>query len=288
MIDFSKSFRTGADVSEYVKLLELPDMVPRGTSVLLWPTTNNTLDLFHGIHEPTEMQVLTNDTAALKVRPLNAKHEFDIATETWTAKTVAEADLLMATIPEDKDGALQKPMTRTQVWVPGAKKGFELGGESYVDSNHTCWVNIRQFASHNGLLVYDQETDSWTNETMPLKLMQDGVLAQLQTADDNILIAFGGFINGRGASAKMVGTISTPHSSVMFRRGRPDEYLAEHARIQHLQHEAGAMVLVRCFGRRHCRRHHRQQLLDSRQRTGQLLSPDHHLWRHPHTGPSEQ
>ena len=288
VIDFSKSFRTGADVSEYVKLLELPDMVPRGTYVSLWPTTNNTLDLFHGTHEPTQMQVLANDTSALKVWPLNAKHEFKITTETWTAKTVAEADLLMATIPEDKNGALQKLATKTQVWVPGAKKGFELGGESYLDSNHTNWVNNRQFGSHSGLLVYDQETDSWTNETMPLKFMQDGVLAQLQTADDNILIAFGGFINERGASAKMVGTISTPHSSVMFQRGRPDECLAEHARVQHLQHEPGAVALVRCSGRRHCSRHHRQQLLDSRQRAGQLLPPDHHLWRHAHIGASEQ
>lgn len=203
VIDFSKSFRTGADVSEYVKLLELPDMVPRGTYVSLWPTTNNTLNLFHGFHEPTEMQVLANDTAALKVWPLDAKHEFDIATETWTAKTVAEANLMMATIPEDNSGALQKPATRTHVWVPGAKKGFELGGESYMDSNHTSWVNGREFGSHSGLLVYDQETDSWTNETMPLKFMRNGVLAQLQTADDNILIAFGGFISERGASNKM-------------------------------------------------------------------------------------
>jgi hypothetical protein len=219
VIDFSKSFRTGADVSEYVELLELPDNVPRGTFVSLWPTTNNTLDLFHGFHEQTEMQVLANDTAAVKVWPLDAKHEFDITTKTWTAKTVAEADLLMATIPEDENGALQKPATRTQVWVPGAKKGYELGGESYMDSNHTNWVNGREFGSHSGLLVYDQETDSWTNETMPLKFMRGGVLAQLQTADDNILIAFGGVTSERGASNKMVGTISTPHSSVMFRCG---------------------------------------------------------------------
>jgi len=277
VIDFSKSFRTEADVSKYVKVLELPDVVPRGSFAPLWPTTNNTLELFHVFREPTKMQLLANDTAALKVWPLNAKHEFDITTETWTAKTVAKADLLMATIPEDNDGALQKPVTRTHIWVPGAKKGFELGGESYMDSNQTSWVDSRKFGSHSGLLVYDQETDSWTNETMPLKFMQDGVLAQLQTADDNILIAFGGSISARGAPEEMVGTISTPHSRVMFRRGRPGEYLAEHARIQHLQHEPGTVVLVRCSGRRHCSRHHHQKLLDSRQRAGQLLPPDHHL-----------
>ncbi|KAI5849889.1 hypothetical protein BZA05DRAFT_79547 [Tricharina praecox] len=203
VIDFTKSFRTGADVADYVEMIEMPDIVPRGTFVSFWPTDNNTLDMFHGFHEPTGIQVAENDTAALKVWPLNAKHAFDIATETWSAKTVASADLSMMDIPADNNGAVQKLATRTQVWVPGAKKGFELGGESYMDSNHTNWLNSREFSNHNGLLVYDQATDSWTNETMPLKYMRNGVLAQLQTADDNILIAFGGFTSERGTTNKM-------------------------------------------------------------------------------------
>ncbi|KAF8544371.1 hypothetical protein BDD12DRAFT_873078 [Trichophaea hybrida] len=192
IIDFSKPFRSGDDVSKYVVNEALPSIVPRGTFSELWPTEKNTLDLFHGFHEPSPIEIARNDSAATVIYPLTAKHRYSISGKEWTSTNVKSADLEMAKLGKENDGALQKFATRMSAWIPGINRGYALGGELYWDSPKKSWKDIRHVGDHHGLLVYDLATDSWKNETMPIKSIRMGVLVHLKTEDDDILITFGG------------------------------------------------------------------------------------------------
>jgi hypothetical protein len=186
-------------VSQYVDMIKLPDAIPRQTYSYLWNTDGNNIDMMMGFHEPSNIEVLDNDTAATKVWPLTAKHQYDITNNNWTSTVVASrgANLEMVKIGPDAIGALQKPATKMSVWVPGLKKGFALGGESYIDATNMTWNNPRQFDDHHGFLIYDQEQDVWSNETMPMSITRMGVLTHLETEDDDILITFGGYTTSR-------------------------------------------------------------------------------------------
>jgi hypothetical protein len=67
---------------------------------------------------------------------LTAEHQYDISNNKWnfTLEDNRGANLEMVKIGMDSIGGLQKPTTRMHVWVPSLKKGFALGGNSYLDS----------------------------------------------------------------------------------------------------------------------------------------------------------
>jgi len=202
IIDFSKAFRSGNDVSNYIVNEALPPIVPRATFAELWPTEKNTLDLFHGFHEPSPIEIARNESAATVVYPLTAKHRYSISDNQWTPTSVKSAELEMAKLGKDDDGALLKFATRMSVWIPGISRGYALGGETYWDSPKKSWKNIRHVGDHNGLLVYDLKTDSWKNVTMPMKSIRMGVLVHLRTEDDDILITFGGMTDEANGSTR--------------------------------------------------------------------------------------
>ena len=45
---------------------------------------------------------------------------------------------------------------------------------------------------HGGLIVYDSETNIWTNTSTPIRPVTEGGLVHLTTATDEVLIQFGG------------------------------------------------------------------------------------------------
>ncbi|KAF8243648.1 hypothetical protein K440DRAFT_636911 [Wilcoxina mikolae CBS 423.85] len=210
IIDFSKPFRSGDDVSTYIAQKPLPDNVPRGTYNAFWPLSNSTLNVFLGYHEVSRIAIERNDTAITKVYPLDAKLTYTLSSNSWENGLVKSADFEMIRIGKDKNGALQKAVSRMNAWAPGIQRGYVLGGTSYLDSPKLAWDMNREFDDHHGFLIYDLASDSWTNHTMPVKRTRMGVLAYLRTKDDEILIAFGGNTDPR------IGSIKTARSMREF------------------------------------------------------------------------
>jgi len=103
----------------------------------------------------------------------------------------------MIRIGNDDQGALQKATSRMSAWVPGIKRGYVLGGDSYLDSPNLSYNMSRGFDAHHGFLIYDLASDTWTNHTIPVKQVRQGVLAYLKAKDDEILITFAGDMGNR-------------------------------------------------------------------------------------------
>ena len=75
-------------------------------------------------------------------------------------------------------------------WIPSLKKGFLFGG-TFVSVNGTS-LKVTDLEEHNGLITYDQATNTWANETTPLGGISEGALVHITTATDEVLIQFGG------------------------------------------------------------------------------------------------
>jgi len=196
IIGFSTPFRSGAETSPYVVRKPLPNNVPRGTDTAFWPLSNDTLNVFFGYHEVSRIAVKRNDTTITTVYPLDAKLTYKISSDTWENGKVKSADFEMIRIGKDNHGALQKVSSRMSAWAPGIKRGYILGGTSYLDSSSLSYDAGREFGNHHGFLIYDLISDSWTNHTMPVEEVRLGVLAYLKTKDDEILITFAGNLGG--------------------------------------------------------------------------------------------
>jgi len=74
-------------------------------------------------------------------------------------------------------------------WIPSLKKGFLFGG-TFFSVNGTS--KVAGLEEHNGLITYDQATNTWTNETTPFGGIADGGLVHITTATDEVLVQFGG------------------------------------------------------------------------------------------------
>ena len=88
-------------------------------------------------------------------------------------------------------------------WIPSLRKGFLFGG-TFVSVNGTS-SKVTSLEEHNGLITYDETTNTWTNETTPFGGISEGALVHITTATDEILIQFG----GRSESATNVVCSST-------------------------------------------------------------------------------
>ncbi|KAF8247670.1 hypothetical protein K440DRAFT_643526 [Wilcoxina mikolae CBS 423.85] len=75
--------------------------------------------------------------------------------------------------------------------VPQITRGYALGGSTYLAGIDKVldWIGPQR-----GLLVYDLETDTWNNETMPMDSIDGGVWAHIEIGGDDLLIAVGGSI----------------------------------------------------------------------------------------------
>ncbi|KAG0132782.1 hypothetical protein HOY82DRAFT_642259 [Tuber indicum] len=75
-------------------------------------------------------------------------------------------------------------------WIPSFKMGFLFGG-TFVSVNETSF-EVTELEEHNGLITYDQATDTWKNETTPFGGISEGGLVYIPTKTDNVLIQLGG------------------------------------------------------------------------------------------------
>ncbi|KAG0138333.1 hypothetical protein HOY82DRAFT_476357 [Tuber indicum] len=75
-------------------------------------------------------------------------------------------------------------------WIPSLNKGFLFGGDFVQTLPEVTELE------HNGLITYDQATNTWTNESTPLRGVSEGGLVHISTATDEILIQFGGKTEG--------------------------------------------------------------------------------------------
>lgn len=204
-IDVSKSFRVGADVETYVKRTPLPDTMPRDTYSTMWPIAKDTLASFFGFHEVSHNGFDRKDPAITTVQPLDAKLTLDTTKNSWTigrVKSTINFQLLDA--GKDKAGALLKIGSKMSTWVPSLRRGYYLGGVTYKDAPDIVWDAPRGFTNHRGMIVYDADSDSLSNQTMPYPQGSDGQLLHLTTKDDEILINFGGNSQPYGASVQTV------------------------------------------------------------------------------------
>ena len=126
------------------------------------------------------------------VVPLGAKYRYDISAHTWTSTSVKSANLEMENIGPDSNGSLEYYLSGMSTCAPKIKRGFALGGTTLRlvngSSHFALWP-------HRGLLLYDLDSDSWKNETMPSNAVTRGVLAHVIVGDDELLITFGGSTN---------------------------------------------------------------------------------------------
>jgi hypothetical protein len=207
-IDVSKSFQISADVETYVKRTPLPDTMPRDTYSTMWPIAKDTLASFFGFHEVSHIGFDRKDPAITTVQPLDAKLTLDTTTNSWTigrVKSTRNFKLLDA--GKDKAGAVLKIGSQMSTWVPSLRRGYYLGGATYKDAPDLVWDAPRGFTNHRGMIVYDADSDTLSNQTMPYPQGSDGQLLHLTTKDDEILINFGGNSQPSGATLQ---TVSCP------------------------------------------------------------------------------
>ena len=79
------------------------------------------------------------------------------------------------------------------LWVPSLNQGFLFGGSFYAQNGTS--LKVTALEEHNGLITYDQATNTWTNETTPLGGIAAGGLVHITTATDEVLIQLGGRSN---------------------------------------------------------------------------------------------
>jgi len=124
------------------------------------------------------------------------KWQYDIATQQWTDKRI----ILRNWFEQNSSRRVTSSMT---AWIPSLRKGFLFGG-TFVSVNGTS-SKVTSLEEHNGLITYDETTNTWTNETTPFGGISEGALVHITTATDEILIQFG----GRSESATNVVCSST-------------------------------------------------------------------------------
>ncbi|KAI5812142.1 hypothetical protein BZA77DRAFT_347270 [Pyronema omphalodes] len=188
-IDVSRPFDIALDVYTYVKQTPLPNTVPRDTTSALWPIAKDTLASFFGWHEVSQYAVDNKASAITKAYPLNSKFTHDTSTNTWTAGHVKSTTNFQ--LPNNQNDAFLKIGTSMSAWVPSLRRGYYFGGYVNKAGANLTWNIDRSVSYHNGMLIYNADSDALTNVTIPLEIVY-GQLVHLSTKDDEILINFGG------------------------------------------------------------------------------------------------
>jgi len=173
-LNISDKFKTSVDSVSYVQPEEIPGTIPGFSNAALFPTESG-FDLTLGEWEPY------NNTK--RGPPIEKKWQYDISTQRWTDAGVTLKHWFQINAPR----RISSSMT---AWIPSMKKGFLFGG-TFSSVNGTS-PNATRLPEHNGLITYDQATNTWTNESTQLEGISDGGLVHITTATDEVLIQFGG------------------------------------------------------------------------------------------------
>jgi len=178
-LNISQSFKTSLDSVHYVQTEEIPDIIPGVSDAALFPTDSG-FDLTFGRWNPYNMTIYGKRDPPIE----HNKWQYEIATQRWTDVGITRRNWFRT----NTSMMVSSAMT---AWIPSLRRGFLFGG-AFVAVNETTWRNATAFEDHNGLITYDQATNTWTNETTPLEGMSDGGLVHITTATDEVLIQFGG------------------------------------------------------------------------------------------------
>ncbi|PWW78248.1 hypothetical protein C7212DRAFT_345077 [Tuber magnatum] len=177
-LNLSKSFQTSLDSVNYVRTEEVPGTIPGVQDAAFFPTESG-FDLTFGRWWPFNSTIYGQRDGPVE----NKKWQYDIATQQWADTGIT----LKNWFYENSPMRVSSSMT---AWVPSLKKGFLFGG-TFVSENGTS-LKVAEFEEHNGLITYDQATNTWTNETTPLGGIAEGGLVHIATATDEVLIQLGG------------------------------------------------------------------------------------------------
>jgi len=114
------------------------------------------------------------------------KWQYDIAARGWTDRGI----ILRNWFQLNTSRMVSSSMTS---WIPSLTKGFLFGGSFFsISSTNGTSLKATQLEEHNGLITYDQATNTWRNETTPFGGISEGGLVHITTATDDVLIQFGG------------------------------------------------------------------------------------------------
>ncbi|KAG0138331.1 hypothetical protein HOY82DRAFT_636937 [Tuber indicum] len=183
--DVSKSFQTSLESREYFLTEPIRPEVPGVGNAALFPTDSG-FDLTFGDWYPYNISEYGERDPPIE----NKTWQYEIAAQKWT-----NTDIKLKDWP--KRNASRRLSSSMTAWIPSLKKGFLFGG-AFVAVNET-WLNVTaELEVHNGLITYDQVSNTWTNKTTQLGGIADGGLVHITTATDEVLIRLGG--RGRWAS----------------------------------------------------------------------------------------
>ncbi|RPA93037.1 hypothetical protein L873DRAFT_1847396 [Choiromyces venosus 120613-1] len=177
-LNVSKSFQTSLDSVNYVKTEAVPDTIPGVQDAVFFPTASG-FDLTFGRWWPYNSTIFGKKDGPIE----DKKWQYEIATQQWTNTEITLSNWFQANSP-------MRVSSSMTAWIPSLKKGFLFGGV-YVSENGTS-LKVTEFEEHNGLITYDQATNTWTNQTTSLGGIAEGGLVQITTATDEVLIQFGG------------------------------------------------------------------------------------------------
>ncbi|KAG0138330.1 hypothetical protein HOY82DRAFT_636936 [Tuber indicum] len=177
-LNLSKSFTTSLGSVSYIRTEKVPDTMPGVVDAAFFPTESG-FDLTFGRWYPYNSTISGKRDAPIESK----KWQYEIATQLWKNTEIT----LRNWFQPNSSRRLSSSMT---AWVPSLKKGFLFGG-TFVSVNATS-LGVTPLEEHNGLITYDQTTNTWANETTTFRGISNGGLVHITTAADEVLIQFGG------------------------------------------------------------------------------------------------
>jgi len=177
-LDVSKSFRTSEDSANYIQTKEIPGNISGVVGAALFPTESG-FELAFGEWEPYNTTIYRKRDPAIG----DKKWQYTISTQQWADEGIT----LRNWVGTNTAKQVSSSMT---AWIPSLRKGFLFGGTVSV-------INETMFLLHgpeqdNGLITYDQATNTWTNESTQFGGIYEGGLVPITTAKDEVLIQLGG------------------------------------------------------------------------------------------------
>ena len=176
-LNISKSFSTSLDSVNYIRTAEVPEEVSGLFDAAFFPTETG-FDLTFGGWGTYNSTIYPGKYRSMEYK----KWQYDITTERWMDTGI----ILSNWFEISTSRRVSSSMTS---WIPSLKKGFLFGGVFFSIS---VTLEVTMVEEHNGLITYDQATNTWTNETTPFGGISDGSLVHITTATDEVLIQFGG------------------------------------------------------------------------------------------------
>jgi len=201
-LNLANSFNTSLHSVYYVQTEKIPVTIPGLSDAAFFPTESG-FDLTFGAWRPYNSKIYGKSDPPIEDR----KWQYNRAPQQWTNAMVT----LRNWVQTNTSRRVSSSMT---AWIPSLRKGFLFGG-SFVSTNGTS-LNVTFLEEHDGLITYDQATNTWTNETTGLGGIISGGLVHITTATDEVLIQLGG--TGAGVVCLSAHKISPGKILIVFDR----------------------------------------------------------------------